>query len=218
MVNAARKYDRVVAVGTQQRSSENFRKAVEAVRDGRDRPGPLGPDLELREHQPATAWGSPRTPRPRRTSTTTRWLGPAPLRPFNINRFHLLFRWFFDYAGGMMSDWGVHLNDIVLWALDQKGPATVNTTGGIWCVKDDRDTPDTMQVVYEFPGDCVLTYSMRKGNGYPLDGHGYGIHVPRHRRHPVHRPLRPRDHPRQDRRALRHQAHQGRGAAPGPST
>ena len=47
---------------------------------------------------------------------------PAPRRPFNPNRFHLLFRWFFDYAGGMMSDWGVHLNDIVLWALNAKGP------------------------------------------------------------------------------------------------
>ena len=175
MVNAARKYDRVVAVGTQQRSSENFQKAVEAVRDGRDRPGPLGPDLELREHQPLRHGHRPRHRGPELRRLRRAGSARRRMRPFNINRFHLLFRWFFDYAGGMMSDWGVHLNDIVLWALDQQGPETVNTTGGIWCVKDDRDTPDTMQVVYEFPGDCVLTYSMRKGNGHPLDGHGYGI-------------------------------------------
>ena len=93
-----------------------------------------------------------------------RWLGPAPKRAYNPNRCHLLFRWFFDYAGGMMSDWGVHLNDIVLWALDSKGPQAVTTTGGIFTSDDNRDTPDTMQVVYEFPG-CTLTYSMRKGNG-----------------------------------------------------
>ena len=78
------------------------------------------------------------------------------------------------YAGGMMSDWGVHLNDIVLWALDAKGPQTVCTTGGIFTTDDDRDTPDTLQVVYEFPG-TMLTYSMRKGNGLKFDGHDHGI-------------------------------------------
>jgi predicted dehydrogenase len=74
----------------------------------------------------------------------------------------------------MMSDWGVHLNDIVLWALNAKGPKSVYTTGGILTSDDNRDTPDTMQVVYEFP-ECVLTYSMRKGNGLKLNGHDYGI-------------------------------------------
>jgi predicted dehydrogenase len=74
----------------------------------------------------------------------------------------------------MMSDWGVHLNDIVLWALNSKGPQSVYTTGGIFTSDDDRDTPDTMQVVYEFP-ECTLTYSMRKGNGLKLNGRDYGI-------------------------------------------
>jgi predicted dehydrogenase len=104
-----------------------------------------------------------------------RWLGPAPLRSYNPNRCHLLFRWFFDYAGGMMSDWGVHLNDIALWALDSKGPKSVSATGGIYTVKDDRDTPDTLQVVYDMGDSCTLTYSMRKGNGLPLNGKTYGI-------------------------------------------
>jgi predicted dehydrogenase len=103
-----------------------------------------------------------------------RWLGSAPVRPFNPTRFHLLFRWYFDYAGGMMSDWGVHLNDIVVWALGSKGPKSVYTTGGIFTTDDDRDTPDTMQVVYEFP-ECTLTYSMRKGNGLKFNDHKYGI-------------------------------------------
>ncbi|CAN5907548.1 Gfo/Idh/MocA family oxidoreductase [soil metagenome] len=174
MVNAARKYGRVVQVGTQQRSSENFRKAAEAVRSGKigkvhwvqtwnfENISPLGMGpVENTEPPPHVDYDM--------------WLGPAAKVPFNVHRFHLLFRWYFDYAGGMMSDWGVHLNDIVLWALDVKGPSAVATTGGIWTVKDDRDTPDTMQVVYQFPDDCVLTYSMRKGNGYPLDGKGYGI-------------------------------------------
>ncbi len=173
MVDAARKYNRVVAVGTQQRSSENFQKAVEVVRSGvlgkvtwvqtwnYENISPLGMGIHPDEPVPDGV-------------DYDRWLGPASVRPFNRNRFHLLFRWFFEYAGGMMSDWGVHLNDIVLWALDQKGPQSVSASGGVWAVEDDRDTPDTLQVVYDFP-ECTLTYSMRKGNGLAFNGHEYGI-------------------------------------------
>jgi predicted dehydrogenase len=173
MKKAARKTNKIMAVGTQQRSSKHFSKAVEIVRSGKigkvfwvqtwnyENISPVGmgkfPDSEAPSHV-----------------DYERWLGPAPQRAFNPNRFHLLFRWFFDYAGGMMSDWGVHLNDIVLWALDAKGPKSVYTTGGILTTDDERDTPDTMQVVYEFPG-CILTYSMRKGNGLKFNGHDYGI-------------------------------------------
>ena len=173
MLHAARKTNKIMAVGTQQRSSSHFQRAVEIVRSGQlgkifwvqtwnfENISPVGmgkyPDGEAPSHV-----------------DYDRWLGPAPLRSFNPNRFHLLFRWFFDYAGGMMSDWGVHLNDIVIWALNAKGPKSVCTTGGIFTTDDERDTPDTMQVVYEFPG-CTLTYSMRKGNGLKYNGHEYGI-------------------------------------------
>jgi predicted dehydrogenase len=173
MLHAARKTNKIMAVGTQQRSSSHFQRAVEIVRSGQlgkifwvqtwnfENISPVGmgkyPDGEAPSHV-----------------DYDRWLGPAPLRSFNPNRFHLLFRWFFDYAGGMMSDWGVHLNDIVIWALNSKGPKSVCTTGGIFTTDDERDTPDTMQVVYEFPG-CTLTYSMRKGNGLKYNGHEYGI-------------------------------------------
>jgi len=173
MLRAARKTNKIMAVGTQQRSSSHFQKAVAIVRSGQlgkvfwvqtwnfENISPVGmgkyPDSEAPSHV-----------------DYERWLGPAPKRAFNPNRFHLLFRWFFDYAGGMMSDWGVHLNDIVLWALGAKGPLSVYTTGGIFTTDDERDTPDTMQVVYEFPG-CTLTYSMRKGNGLKYNGHDYGI-------------------------------------------
>lgn len=173
MIKAARKHERVMAVGTQQRSSENFQKAVEAVRSGR-----LGKVFWIQtwnfENISPVGMGRPADAEPPSHVDYDRWLGPAPKRPFNPNRFHLLFRWFFDYAGGMMSDWGVHLNDIALWALDAKGPQAVSTAGGIFTTDDNRDTPDTLQVVYDFPG-CTLTYSMRKGNGLKFNGHDYGI-------------------------------------------
>jgi predicted dehydrogenase len=173
MIAAARKYDKILAIGTQQRSSENFQKAVEAVKSGK-----IGRVFWIQtwnfENISPTGMGRPADSEPPPYLDYDRWLGPAPKKPYNINRCHLLFRWFFDYAGGMMSDWGVHLNDIALWALDAKGPQSVTCSGGIVTTDDNRDTPDTMQVVYDFPG-CTLTYSMRKGNGLEFNGHGYGI-------------------------------------------
>jgi predicted dehydrogenase len=173
MLRAARKTNRIMAVGTQQRSSTHFQRAVEIVRSGA-----LGKVFWVQtwNYENISPTGLGKYPDGEAPSYVDyeRWLGPAPARPFNPNRFHLLFRWFFDYAGGMMSDWGVHLNDIVLWALNAKGPKSVYTTGGILTSDDNRDTPDTMQVVYEFP-ECVLTYSMRKGNGLKFNGHDYGI-------------------------------------------
>jgi predicted dehydrogenase len=173
MLRAARKTNRIMAVGTQQRSSSHFQRAVEIVRSGA-----LGKVFWVQtwnfENISPTGLGKYADCEPPSYVDYERWLGPAPVRPFNPNRFHLLFRWFFDYAGGMMSDWGVHLNDIVLWALNSKGPKSVYTTGGILTSDDNRDTPDTMQVVYEFP-ECILTYSMRKGNGLKFNGHEYGI-------------------------------------------
>jgi predicted dehydrogenase len=173
MLKAARKYNRVMAVGTQQRSSHHFQHAVEAVRSGQIGKVFWVQTWNFENISPVGMSDEPDSNAPDYVDYD-RWLGPAPQKPFNKNRFHLLFRWFFDYAGGMMSDWGVHLNDIVLWALDQKAPRFVSTSGGILTTKDNRDTPDTLQVVYDFPG-CTLTYSMRKGNGLQLNGHSYGI-------------------------------------------
>lgn len=173
MIRAARKHNRVVAVGTQQRSARHFQEAVEIVKSGE-----LGKVFWAQtwnfENISPTGMGPAEDGDPPAGVDWDLWLGPAPKVPFNVNRFHLLFRWFFDYAGGMMSDWGVHLNDIVLWALNEKGPKSVSASGGIMTTEDNRDTPDTLQVVYDFPG-CTLTYSMRKGNGLKFNGHDYGI-------------------------------------------
>ena len=73
------------------------------------------------------------------------WLGPAPQRAFNPNRFHFNFRWFWDYAGGLMTDWGVHLIDIVLWGMNATAPHSVVASGGKFAYPDDaEETPDTL--------------------------------------------------------------------------
>jgi predicted dehydrogenase len=102
------------------------------------------------------------------------WLGPAPWRRYNPNRCIYHFRWFWDYAGGKLTDWGTHLIDVVQWAMGLEGPVAVSASGGKLAVSDNRETPDTLEVLYEYPG-FVMTYTYRGANGHPMDGRGYGI-------------------------------------------
>jgi predicted dehydrogenase len=94
--------------------------------------------------------------------------------PFDPNRFIFTFRWFWDYAGGMMTDWGVHLLDIVLWAMNEQAPRKVSAAGGNFVLDDGRETPDTIDVLYEFDS-FICTYANRTGNAYHSAGRGYGI-------------------------------------------
>jgi predicted dehydrogenase len=179
MVEAARKYNRIVQVGTQQRSAAHFQEAVRLVREGR-----LGTVTAVKAwnvgNESPGGIGNPPDGDPPAGLDWDMWLGPAPKRPFNPNRFGVFpdvwsrFRWFWDYAGGMMTDWGVHLIDIVQWAMNVEAPLSASTVGGKFCLTDNRETPDTIVASFQYPG-FVLTYENRTSNGRPLNGHGYGI-------------------------------------------
>lgn len=149
MVAAARRYDRVVQVGQWQRSGRHWADAMEYLQGGN-----LGRVRTVR------AWAymdwmpelpsHPDEEAPEGVNYDM-WLGPAPARPFNRNRFHFTFRWFWDYAGGLMTDWGVHLIDIVLWGMQASVPKSVVATGGKFAYPHDpQETPDTLQAIYEF--------------------------------------------------------------------
>jgi len=98
------------------------------------------------------------------------WLGPAPKRDFNANRFHFSFRWFWDYAGGLMTDWGVHEIDIALFAMGVSAPKSVMASGGKFAYPDDAsETPDTLQTVYEYEG-----FNMLWEHATGIDGGNYG--------------------------------------------
>jgi predicted dehydrogenase len=180
MVQAARKYDRVVQVGTWQRSGLHFQKAVEIVSSGK-----LGKVTFVRTwnygHQPKQGIGNPPDTDPPAGLDWNMWLGPAPSRPFNSNRFgvhpkeYSRFRWFWDYAGGMMTDWGIHLLDIVQMAFDENEPTTITGLGGKFYLQDDRETPDTLQITYEYPNGMIATYENREANSQSMFQHGYGI-------------------------------------------
>jgi predicted dehydrogenase len=179
MVEAARKYNRVVQVGTQQRSAAHFQQAVELVGSNR-----IGRVSMVRcwnaNNQSPNGFGNPPDGDPPADLDWDLWLGPAPKVPFNPNRFGVYpdawsyFRYFWDYAGGMMTDWGVHLIDIVQWVMKVDAPLAVSAVGGKLAIDDNRETPDTIIASYQYPG-FVMTYENRSGNSRDVNGHGYGI-------------------------------------------
>ena len=73
------------------------------------------------------------------------------------------FRYFWDYAGGLMTDWGVHLIDIVHWAMDVDAPTAVAAIGGKLALEDNRETPDTLFATYEYPG-FIMSFETRSAN------------------------------------------------------
>jgi len=183
MVAAARKYQRVVQLGTQARSETHMHAAVEHIASGK-----------LGRVRFAKAWESSRqgsighTPDsdPPPEVDYDMWLGPAPARPFNARRFHGSWRWFFDYGTGDLGNDGVHRLDKARWglqtALVAEGktlpatPKVVSAHGGKHYFDDDQEWPDNLMVTYDY-GDCLLTYEMRIWSPYPLDGETEGAAV-----------------------------------------
>jgi predicted dehydrogenase len=103
------------------------------------------------------------------------WLGPAPKRPFNPNRFHFDFRWFWDYAGGLMTDWGVHLIDYALLGMDAKFPKSAVALGGKYAYPNGpHETPDTLATVYEFDGYNMI-WEQAQGISNGNYGRDHGI-------------------------------------------
>lgn len=185
MVEAARANDRIVQTGTMQRSGRVFQEAVEIVHSG-----DLGPISFVRTWNYGNDYpegiGNPGNSNPPEGLDWDLWLGPAQDRPFNINRFGVVqneqmqyqrwasFRWFWDYAGGMMTDWGVHLLDIVNWAMKVQAPQSISSVGGKFYLEDNRETPDTLTATFQYP-NFVCTYENRVLNSKPMDDKGYGI-------------------------------------------
>jgi len=173
MIKAAQKYKRVVQVGQWQRSDPHWQDAVKFVRSGKlgkirlvrvfsyqgwcpsipvlaDEPVPQGVDYDM-------------------------WLGPAQKRPFNKNRFHFNFRWYWDYAGGLMTDWGVHLIDYILYGMGKSVPLSVMAAGGKYAFPDDAmETPDTMTTVYDFK-DFTFIWEHAIGIGHGNYGREHGM-------------------------------------------
>ena len=168
MVAAARKYQRVVQAGTWQRSGAHFQKARDIIQSGE-----LGKIANCRtwihNNAPSAGIGTPPNAAPPPGLDWNLWLGPAAARDFNPNRFgvypkaYSYFRFFWDYAGGQLTDSGVHMIDTVHMAMREAMPQSVSSMGGKYWFTDDTETPDTMLVAFEYPGSLV-TWEHRSHN------------------------------------------------------
>ena len=173
MVEAARKYNRIVQTGMQQRSGTHFQRAVKIVQSGM-----LGEISLVRCWNYGNSYpdgmGNPADSAPPSGLDWDMFLGPAPRVPFNKNKFLGTFRYFWDYSGGMMTDWGTHLIDIVHWAMKVDYPKAAQASGGKYYIHDNRETPDTFEATFEYPG-FICTYTNSILNARGIDGKGYGI-------------------------------------------
>jgi predicted dehydrogenase len=152
LVKVARRTKRVVQTGSQQRSDAKFLQACEYVRNGR-----LGKIKRVLVGLPGVNWTKdPAVPdsEPPPELDYNLWLGPAPWRPYNQQRVHYYFRFFWDYSGGQMTNWGAHHLDITQWALgkDDSGPGEIGASAEF--------DPEKR---FEVPAKFAITYKYNDG-------------------------------------------------------
>ncbi len=168
VVEAARKYGRVVQAGTQHRSADHYREAARLVQSGE-----LGRIHFVRVWNYVNMFpdgvGRKSDGDPPAGLDWDFYLGPAPAVPYNRNRFLNTFRWFWDYAGGLLTDWGTHRFDSVHQVMGVDAPLSVSAAGSRYELRDGAETPDVLQVTYEYPG-FVLSYEASNVNGQGLGG------------------------------------------------
>jgi len=163
MHKAAKKHGKMVQVGQWQRSQPHFVDAINYLKSGK-----------LGRIRTCKAWSYvdwkgavPKVPDsavPEGVDYNT-WLGPAPRRQFNLNRFHFTWRWYWEYGNGLMTDWGVHLIDYILYGMGKTIPSSVMAIGGKYAFpEDDMVTPDTMTAVYDF-NDFTMIWEHTIGIG-----------------------------------------------------
>ncbi len=168
MVKAARDHDRIVQAGTQQRSAPHFAACARIVQSG-----------ELGEVHLVRVWnymsfyprgfGRPADGEPPAGLDWDMYLGPAPVRPFNPMRFLSTYRWFWDYSGGLITDFGTHRFDTVHEIMGEERPVTVAATGRRYAMRDLGEMPDTLQVTYEYPS-FVMSYKCSTLNSFGMGG------------------------------------------------
>ena len=171
ILETARQTQRVVFPGLQQRSGGHFRSAIEFVRSGK-----LG-----RVHL-AKAWtvhqrksiGLRATGAVPQGVDYDLWQGPAAAQPFQPNRFHYNWHWFWDYGAGELGNWGVHMLDLARWGLGVELPQTVSASGGKFHFDDDQETPDTLFAQFAYP-DKNIIWEHRLWTSHPQEGRSTAV-------------------------------------------
>jgi predicted dehydrogenase len=168
MVEAARRYGRIVQLGTQQRSMTIFQEAMKRLHAGA-----IGQITSATCWISTNSWAVGEHPGPVPEGLDwDLWLGPSPYEPYSPER-QFGFMGNHDYArGGQLTNWGVHLMDIVHWGIQQDRPLSVQALGGSYRGGAGSENLETVEVLWEYPG-CTVTWEQRFSNEH--DGYGMGI-------------------------------------------
>ena len=156
LVEAARKYNRIAAGGTQRRWWGRFRKAIEIVHSGA-----IGDIYQGNFFFPGNrdSLGFKPTKEPPANLNWDLWVGPAPMQPYHENLVPYNWHWFWDFGNGELGNNGIHLIDVLRWGMKQKLPVTVRSTGGRFGYSDQGQTPNTQNVTWTFANGASIVGS-----------------------------------------------------------
>jgi predicted dehydrogenase len=175
MVQVAGETKRVTQVGIHRRSVKSLIEAAEIVRSGG-----IGHVTVAKGYHVQNEWpngiGAASTDPPMTDEMWDQWLGPAPKVPYDRNRGFYNFRWFYDYSGGQITNFGVHYMDFIRMALGKQSPRAVTAMGGRFAVKDNREIPDTCEVLWDY-GDTLVVFSQYNANGAPPNAKGTELEI-----------------------------------------
>jgi len=166
MVETAERTKRVVQVGTNRRSWKSYHDMVEFVRSGGIGHVSVAKAYHIRNEWPNGLGHASEGPKPTEQEWD-QWLGPAPMVPYDPNRAWYNFSWLYDYSGGQLTNFGVHFVDILRWCIGKDAPRAVTAIGGRYGgIKDNREIPDTMEVLWDF-GDTLMVFCQYNANSAP---------------------------------------------------
>ena len=171
MVEAARRFNRVVQVGTQRRSAAHSLSAAELVRSGKLGKIPFARTW-IAGNRPSI--GRQKDSDVPRGVDYNLWLGPAPQRNFNPNRFHYQWHWNWDYGTGELGNNGIHGLDLIRFLLNLDSPTRISSGGGKFFYEDDQETPDTQLATFDFP-NCSVLWEHRIWSRTGLGGQSWGV-------------------------------------------
>jgi predicted dehydrogenase len=172
MIEAVREHKRIVQVGTQQHSGEHYVQAAEIVRGGG-----IGKVFHVYAWHAENRWpgvGRRADESPPSTLDWDMWLGPRPKIPYNRSRCSGSHRFYWDYAGGTLTDMGTHHMETIQWFMNVRAPMSAVAAGGKVMKQEPFETPDMLNVLYEYPG-WTLEYAIRETSAYTKEGTMYGI-------------------------------------------
>ena len=163
MVNAQKRTGQVCGVGLNRRGSSIYQQLVKEVQD--DLIGKVTSARALRiSNMYPDGIGLLKAEAPPKDFDWDMWLGPREKRDYQYNIAPYYFRWWKEYSS-QMGNWGVHYMDVIRWMMGETAPSAITAHGGKYLVKDDRNIPDTMEVIFEFESGSMINFSIHEASG-----------------------------------------------------